>query len=370
LGIVSNEIKDDTKQLRKDTEQILDEIDKLRSLVSHQLPGHAQGRIDIMEKYLDSLTTYAETAIDTLSVVSAGSPPPWFEENTPPGTSPPEEMEVEVEATEATAAEVEVKAPQTADSTTSPALAFEPSFSLEYRPIDKIGFEFAAWHQLNKPLRTRHFGDGHEPDGFDDPPTSSQAEAQYLKQPDGAGPPKAQMRSRMYQNVLPDRTMTPSPIYSPRVNNVPRFARDTAASRIARETILAQRISPGSLTPPTTQRVAQLSASSYSYNSQPTQQTTKSRKPRRTPQLKPHLIANLNPPKDSTGKSNLTLPNIPITTKIPIPSKTPTPLKITIPSKGLVASKTSVREKTLALQVTIPSNITASSKTPTLLRVF
>ncbi|KAK3387022.1 hypothetical protein B0H63DRAFT_146560 [Podospora didyma] len=173
-----------------------------------------------------------------------------------------------------------------------------------------------AWHQLNKPRRTKHFGDGHELDGFDDLPTSSHAEAKFLKQPI-AGGPKAQMRSRIYQNILPDRTTTPSPLlpYSPaRMDHVPSFARDTTASRIARETSLAQRNPSGPLAPLTAQRVAQLSArSNYApqynqyaphYNNsqyipQAPQSAVKSKKPRRTPQTKPHLIANLNPPKDT-----------------------------------------------------------------------
>lgn len=163
------------------------------------------------------------------------------------------------------------------------------------------------WQQLHKPRRSRHFGDGHELDGFDDLPTSSQAEARYLKQPIGAGPPKAQMRNRLYQNILPDRSMAASPFTpysSSRVDNVPSWARDTAASRIARETSLAQRVPSGPLAPLTTQRVAQLSArSNYNaYNPPPPQSTIKSKKVRRAPQLKPHLIANLNPPKDTKGK--------------------------------------------------------------------
>ncbi|KAK0706560.1 hypothetical protein B0T26DRAFT_727102 [Lasiosphaeria miniovina] len=168
----------------------------------------------------------------------------------------------------------------------------------KYRPGEKAAPE-GAWQQLNKPRRARHFGDGHELDGFDDLPTSSQAEARYLKQPITGGP-KAQMRSRMYQNILPDRTMTPSPQlpYSPaRMDHVPSFARDTAASRIARETSLAQRTPSGALAPLTTQRVAQLSQRS-NFNPQPPQSAVKPKKSRRTPQLKPHLIANLNPPKD------------------------------------------------------------------------
>jgi len=171
----------------------------------------------------------------------------------------------------------------------------------KYRPGEKISTD-GPWHQLSKPRRNRQFGDGHELDGFDDLPTSSQAEAKFLKQPVGAGPPRSQIRSRMYQNILPDRNMTPSPSnpYTPR-DNVPSFARDTAASRIARETSLAQRVPSGPLAPLTTQRVAQLSSrSNYTgFQPQAPQLTIKSKKSRKPPQRKPHLISNLNPPKES-----------------------------------------------------------------------
>ncbi|KAK3315147.1 hypothetical protein B0H66DRAFT_577121 [Apodospora peruviana] len=167
----------------------------------------------------------------------------------------------------------------------------------KYRQAEKLA-PLGAYQQLSKPQRARHFGDGHELDGFDDLPTSSQAEARFLRQPVTTGP-KAQMRSKIYQNILPDRTMTPSPSipYSPRVDYVPSFARDTTASRIARETSLAQRAPSGPLAPLTTQRVAQLSARS-NFSPQPPQSTIKSKKLRKAPQLKPHLISNLNPPKD------------------------------------------------------------------------
>ncbi|KAK3946310.1 protein byr4 [Diplogelasinospora grovesii] len=170
----------------------------------------------------------------------------------------------------------------------------------KHRPAEKTAPE-GSWQQLHKPRRVRHFGDGHELDGFDDLPTSSQAEARFLKQPISASP-KTQMRNRLYQNILPDRN-TPSPVtpYSPaRGDYVPSFARDTAASRIARETSLAQRIpsSSGPLAALTTQRVAQLSARS-NLNPQPPQSTVRSKKLRKAAQIKPHLIANLNPPKDA-----------------------------------------------------------------------
>ncbi|KAL2759680.1 hypothetical protein ACRALDRAFT_1025584 [Sodiomyces alcalophilus JCM 7366] len=142
--------------------------------------------------------------------------------------------------------------------------------------------------------RPRNFGDGHELDGFDDLPTSAHAEAKYMHQP-----VKAPLRNKIYQNVLPDRMNTPSPgPYSPpppsRVDNTPHFARDTTASRIARETSLAQRApSTGVLAPLTSQRVAQLSSRGNLAPGVP-QTTVRSKKHRKPPQLKPHLITNMN----------------------------------------------------------------------------
>ncbi|KXX81237.1 Protein byr4 [Madurella mycetomatis] len=164
------------------------------------------------------------------------------------------------------------------------------------RAIEKVTPD--GWSKLSMPRRVRNFGDGHELDAFDDLPTSSQAEAKFLKQPVSAGS-KSQGRSRGYQSILPDRTVTPSPStphYS-RVGNVPSFARDTAASRIARETSLAQRNPSGPLAPLTASRVAQLSARN-NLSSQPSLATIRAKKPRKTPQSKPHLISNLNPPRD------------------------------------------------------------------------
>ncbi|KAM7222038.1 protein byr4 [Rhypophila decipiens] len=161
-------------------------------------------------------------------------------------------------------------------------------------------FTAGTWQQLSRPHRAKQFGDGHELDGFDDLPTSSQAESRFLKQPVTSGS-KPQVRNRLYQNILPDRNMTPSPSipFSPsRADYVPSFARDTTASRIARETSLAQRAPSGPLAPLTQQRVAQLSARNNFLPRTP-QGTIKSKKTRKPPQLKPHLISNLNPPRES-----------------------------------------------------------------------
>ncbi|SPQ27467.1 ccaa9ddd-3bde-4c7b-ab6a-2088234df3de [Thermothielavioides terrestris] len=122
-----------------------------------------------------------------------------------------------------------------------------------YRPTEKVTTD-GAWGKLSMPRRVRNFGDGHELDAFDDLPTSSQAEAKFLKQPVSA---KSQTRIKNHQNVVSDRTVTPSPStpYSSRADYVPSFARDTAASRIARETVLAQRNPSGVLAPLTAQLV-------------------------------------------------------------------------------------------------------------------
>ncbi len=183
-----------------------------------------------------------------------------------------------------------------------------PSPSKRYRSnVDKLTQE-GSWQQLNKPRRQRQFGDGHELDGFDDLPTSTQIESRFLRNPATASA-KSQLRSKMYQNILPDRTSTPSPlsVYSPavaRYDNLPHFARDTAASRIARETSLAQRAPSGPLAPLTTQRVAQLSTrNNYAVTPLLPRETVRSKKtPRRLPQLKPHLISNLGGAKESKSK--------------------------------------------------------------------
>ncbi|OTB05344.1 hypothetical protein M426DRAFT_48536, partial [Hypoxylon sp. CI-4A] len=161
------------------------------------------------------------------------------------------------------------------------------------------------WQQINKPRRVRRFGDGHELDSFDDLPTSAQAESKYMKQPVGSGN-RTNIRNKIYQNVLPDRN-TPSPVspYSPaKLDSLPHFARDTAASRIARETSLAQRTpTSGPLGPVANQRVAQLSSRG---NFTPHHSSSRLKKSLKTPQLKPHLISNLNSAKETKVVNGMT----------------------------------------------------------------
>lgn len=160
-----------------------------------------------------------------------------------------------------------------------------------------------VWQQISKPRRVRHFGDGHELDAFDDLPTSSQTESRYIRQPTSSGN-RTNIRNKIYQNVVPDRN-TPSPVspyYPGQINSQPRFARDTAASRIARETSLAQRAQPtGPLVPLASQRVTQLSTRT-ALNPHVSLSHSRSKKSRKPPQLKPHLISNLNSSKDRKGR--------------------------------------------------------------------
>ncbi|KXH48156.1 cytokinesis regulator [Colletotrichum simmondsii] len=169
-----------------------------------------------------------------------------------------------------------------------------PSPKRTNRHSDHITRDGLSFRTLTKPNRTRNFGDGHELDGFDDLPTSAHSEAKFVRQP-----VKAPLRNKLYQNVLPDRTTTPSPApYSPAKGDyTPHFARDTQASRIARETSLAQRAPSGPLAPLTSSRVSQLS-SRNNFNPGLPQATVRSKKKRNLPQLKPHLISNMN--KDKT----------------------------------------------------------------------
>ncbi|KAJ4025200.1 hypothetical protein NW752_002668 [Fusarium irregulare] len=162
-----------------------------------------------------------------------------------------------------------------------------------------------TWERLSKPKHKKNFGDGHELDGFDDLPTSKETETRYLKQPTSSGP-KVAMRNKLYQNVLPDRNSANSPSIppTPRPSFTPHFARDTAASRIARETSLAQRVpSNGPLTPLNSQRTTQLSSRSNLTPTIPHHSNIRSRKHKRPQQTKPHLISNLNSGKESKSKS-------------------------------------------------------------------
>ena len=111
---------------------------------------------------------------------------------------------------------------------------------------DYLTREAASKRTLTKPTRRRQFGDGNELEIFDDLPTSASIESKYIKQPIARGAPKSvQLRSKLglqHHNVSstslnePTAPHTPSTPLSPiKQDPLPRFARDTNASRLARE---------------------------------------------------------------------------------------------------------------------------------------
>ncbi|MCJ1285376.1 hypothetical protein MMC26_004716 [Xylographa opegraphella] len=121
-----------------------------------------------------------------------------------------------------------------------------PSLRRDVAP-ESLAREAAAKRTLTKPTRRRAFGDGSELDVFDDLPTSAATESKFVKQPIRSKPSNLRTKLNTLQNpstsslVRMDATTLSTPL-SPQKNdlNVPRFARDTAASRTARE----QRIGP------------------------------------------------------------------------------------------------------------------------------
>ncbi|KAF4634001.1 hypothetical protein G7Y89_g4095 [Cudoniella acicularis] len=177
------------------------------------------------------------------------------------------------------------------------------------RGAEILAREAAAKRQIIKPVRRRHFGDGCELDGFDDLPTSRDSEQRFIKEPIGRGPPKlSALRNKLQNEPIPLRTQTPAPLtpYSPARSRdeLPRFARDTTASRMAREHSLAQRApsaAGGPLNTLTNQWKAKVSATTGL--STVTAQSVKPKKSKGPPQ-KPQLIkplGNLNNPKSVKG---------------------------------------------------------------------
>ncbi|KAJ5263724.1 hypothetical protein N7478_011329 [Penicillium angulare] len=100
-----------------------------------------------------------------------------------------------------------------------------------------------AKRTLTRPTRRRNFGDGTELESFDDLPTSVSAESKFTKNPAGRGVPRpGQARlsqSRINSISEPPTQITTPPSISKPLNSTPRFARDTNASRNAREQRIA-----------------------------------------------------------------------------------------------------------------------------------
>ena len=160
---------------------------------------------------------------------------------------------------------------------------------------------------MNKPLRRRNWGDGSELESFDDLPTSNATEEKFIKQPVGRGAPRS-LRSKIGHHTQAaasssslvsarsgSETPVPTtPLSPPRHQNlpahhpyssVPRFARDTAASRNAREqrsiSAVFQNTRSEPLAPVSTNRQATILP-------RPTYGSSLRRK--KSTQQKPHLI--------------------------------------------------------------------------------
>ncbi|KAH8820575.1 hypothetical protein F5884DRAFT_54898 [Xylogone sp. PMI_703] len=230
-----------------------------------------------------------------------------------------------------------------------------PSPRRNSKGAEALAREVATKRQITKPVRRRHFGDGCELDGFDDLPTSQQAEQKYMKQPVGRGAPKSTLR-RVSQSIHPDRTVSPmptTPLFSQ--NDVPRFARDTNASRMAREHALSHRVASSS-GPPLNTLASQLRAQAATKTgSQTLGSLTKSKKnlPR---SQKPQLIkplGNLNNPKSVKGmyynpvtfrwegnEDDLTPfdPPAPSPTSTPMPPSIPREKENTTPRPALITN--------------------------------
>ncbi|KAI9041719.1 putative cytokinesis regulator (Byr4) [Aspergillus affinis] len=157
----------------------------------------------------------------------------------------------------------------------------------------------AAKRTLTRPTRRRNFGDGTELASFDDLPTSSTAESKFVKHPSGRGAPRSLKNKLGRSQTIPSRTDVQQPVLGTptrRYDQTPRFARDTNASRNARE----QRIASMSSGSKSRENSALVSLSS-NWNTQtisrvPTTPLSIQSKKNRTATIsgsKPHLIKPL-----------------------------------------------------------------------------
>ncbi|OJJ95567.1 hypothetical protein ASPACDRAFT_36149 [Aspergillus aculeatus ATCC 16872] len=98
---------------------------------------------------------------------------------------------------------------------------------------------------ITRPTRRRNFGDGSELALFDDLPTSTSAESRFVKHPSGRGVPRSFTNKLGRSPTVSPKTETISRSTSSNLaaslnfDNTPRFARDTNASRNAREQRIA-----------------------------------------------------------------------------------------------------------------------------------
>lgn len=151
-----------------------------------------------------------------------------------------------------------------------------------------------AKRTLTRPAKRRNFGDGTELESFDDLPTSASTESKFVKNPAGKGAPRS-VRTRLSQSrVTPpidSPTQSCTPPSTSRLNPTPRFARDTNASRNAREQRIASMNSKNRDSNPLASFNPNWKAHPITRIS-PNSAPVRSRKPRPTTKStsKPHLI--------------------------------------------------------------------------------
>ncbi|KAL8996188.1 MAG: hypothetical protein Q9169_004254 [Polycauliona sp. 2 TL-2023] len=189
---------------------------------------------------------------------------------------------------------------------------YRPSTPTGRRDVapESLTREAASKRTVTKPIRRRAFGDGSELEVFDDLPTSATTESKFVRQPIARGAPKSvQMRSKLglsnlhstaSANIEPPPSTPATPFSPPKQDFTPRFARDTNASRMARE----QRIGSVSATLhaapnlPTVRESGPLSTLSTNFRTQVSSKSTASPSVARVkrgkgPPQKPQLIKQI-----------------------------------------------------------------------------
>lgn len=147
---------------------------------------------------------------------------------------------------------------------------------------EQLRREAANIGTLTQPTRKRNFGDGTELEIFDDLPTNAKVENSFTKTPAARGVLKPRPKSMPNRETESPRKKKQQHEITPRQDDVPRFARDTTASRKARE-ITQQRLGMG--TPIPQSPIADRWRSKIAARSQATPRALPKK-----PQHKPHLI--------------------------------------------------------------------------------
>lgn len=186
---------------------------------------------------------------------------------------------------------------------------------------EALAREAASKRTLTRPTRRRAFGDGSELEVFDDLPTSASTESRFVRQPARGVSRPSTLRTKLGL-LLPNQSSTSlaeastppgqTPLSPTKSDITPRFARDTNASRLAREqrigsvgaTLHAHSGLPtvregGPLTSIGTNWKAQVAAKGSASPS--VSRSKRAKVPPRKPQLIKSMGDGANTPKNSQG---------------------------------------------------------------------